>query len=752
MELTKLNLELADPSFRISITLNPVEALELIKHLHFDCIVSDYLMNDMSGIQLCAEVKKIDDTPFIIYTGRGSEEVASTAFYAGVDDYVRKEPTLAHYKVLARRIRHAVERRGAEERLSNALQRLEAQINNSPLAVIEFDPEFRVTRWSDEAERMFGWSASEILGKSIVEMHWVYEDDAELVQKESAALFSGTKHKGLNVNRNYRRDGSVIWCEWYSSAIYDSSGKLVSLLSQVLDVTERRRRREERTRLASFPQLNPSPVLEADESGKILFMNAATITALPEVSRAGNVSSFELNWGDVVSRLRSGTGAPLFRDVEVNGVWYSLSLHMVPDSGNVRIYATNIDDRKRGEEELRASYERLRKSEAELAASNEELQATEEELRVSNEQLEEYNIQLERTVEQRTRDLKEAKDRVEASQFYIRNLIEVSLDPLVTISTEGKITDVNEATVQATGVPRNQLIGTEFSSYFTEPEKAKEGGIRAFKEGYIRDYPLAIRHTSGRIMEVLYNATVYRDPYGEVAGVFAAARDVTERKLLEKKLHRSEVIAAVEQMGATVAHDLRGPLGQVVQAVNMIKRDPSLTPRMLQIVEENAVRSLKMIADWRSSTREIVPHSVETDLVKLVKSVLDGSAIPERVKIVTSFGDGLGSINVDGDIMNRVLDNLVRNAVEAMPDGGRLVISVVREVDELVIKVGDTGVGIPEESRERIFSPLYTTKAGGMGLGLTYCRRAVEAMGGSIEFTSNVGVGTVFSVKLPIHS
>ena len=95
MELTKLNLELADPSFRISITLNPVEALELIKHLHFDCIVSDYQMSDMNGIQLGAEVKKINNTPFIIYTGRGSEEVASIAFYAGVDDYVQKEPTLA---------------------------------------------------------------------------------------------------------------------------------------------------------------------------------------------------------------------------------------------------------------------------------------------------------------------------------------------------------------------------------------------------------------------------------------------------------------------------------------------------------------------------------------------------------------------------------------------------------------------------------------------------------------------------------
>jgi signal transduction histidine kinase len=99
--------------------------------------------------------------------------------------------------------------------------------------------------------------------------------------------------------------------------------------------------------------------------------------------------------------------------------------------------------------------------------------------------------------------------------------------------------------------------------------------------------------------------------------------------------------------------------------------------------------------------------------------------------------------------MRRVLDNLVKNAVEAMPDGGKLFIAVRRDADNLVIDVGDTGAGIPEESKERIFSPLYTSKPGGMGLGLTYSKRAVEAHGGSIEFKSDVGLGTTFTIKLP---
>ena len=117
----------------------------------------------------------------------------------------------------------------------------------------------------------------------------------------------------------------------------------------------------------------------------------------------------------------------------------------------------------------------------------------------------------------------------QASQ-YARSLIEASLDPLVTISPDGKITDVNEATIKVTGVPREDLIGTDFSNYFTEPEKAREGYQQVFAQGFVTDYPLTIRHRDGHLIDVLYNASVYKDVSGNVLGVFAAARDVTEQK------------------------------------------------------------------------------------------------------------------------------------------------------------------------------------------------------------------------------
>lgn len=129
-----------------------------------------------------------------------------------------------------------------------------------------------------------------------------------------------------------------------------------------------------------------------------------------------------------------------------------------------------------------------------------------------------------------------AEEQLLAASEYARSLIEASLDPLVTISSEGKITDVNEATIKVTGVPREVLIGTDFSDYFTEPDKARDGYQRVFSRGFVTDYPLTIRHRDGKLVNVVYNASVYKDTKGNVLGAFAAARDVTAQKLAEAEV------------------------------------------------------------------------------------------------------------------------------------------------------------------------------------------------------------------------
>ncbi len=156
-----------------------------------------------------------------------------------------------------------------------------------------------------------------------------------------------------------------------------------------------------------------------------------------------------------------------------------------------------------------------------------------------------------------------AEEKLRSTATYSRSLIEASLDPLVTISSEGKITDVNEAAIRVTGVTRAQLVGTDFSDYFTEPDRAREGYRQVFAQGFVTDYPLTIRHTGGGLTNVLYNASVYKDEAGNVLGAFATAHDVTAQKraeseVAEQRARELQRLAELERFQKlTVGRELR---------------------------------------------------------------------------------------------------------------------------------------------------------------------------------------------------
>ena len=165
---------------------------------------------------------------------------------------------------------------------------------------------------------------------------------------------------------------------------------------------------------------------------------------------------------------------------------------------------------------------------------------------------------------------RQAQEALQIANAYNRSLIEASLDPLVTIGPDGKITDVNDATVQVTGACRESLIGSDFSDYFTEPENASAGYQLVLSQGQVRDYPLTIRHRSGKTTDVLYNATIYKNTEGKVEGVFAAARDITERKRAEEERQSHlRFFERMDQVNRTLqgTNDLEQMMGDVLDVV-----------------------------------------------------------------------------------------------------------------------------------------------------------------------------------------
>ncbi len=358
-----------------------------------------------------------------------------------------------------------------------------------------------------------------------------------------------------------------------------------------------------------------------------------------------------------------------------------------------------------------------------------------------------------------------AEQKVLAASLYSRSLLEASLDPLVTISEEGKITDVNKTTEEVTGCSREELIGSDFSNYFTEPEEAKAGYQKVFTEGLVKDYPLAIRHKSGRITDVLYNASIYRNPQGEIQGVFAAARDITQRKAMEneikqtmKKLQQSN--AELEQFAYVASHDLQEPLRMVASYVQLLERrykgklDPE-ADEFIAYAVDGANRMRGLIDDLLTYSRvsrlgkPFEPTNLESTLDTVLKNLK--VTIDENGAVVTH--DKLPMVMADGGQLVQLLQNLIGNAIKFHgKDPPHVHISAKDKGSEYVFSVRDNGIGIAPEYFDRlfkIFQRLHTREEyPGSGIGLAVCKRIVERHGGRIWIESEVGKGSTIHFTL----
>ncbi|MBU2553009.1 MAG: response regulator [Bacteroidetes bacterium] len=378
--------------------------------------------------------------------------------------------------------------------------------------------------------------------------------------------------------------------------------------------------------------------------------------------------------------------------------------------------------------------------------------------------------------------------------LYVRSLIEASLDPFVAINALGIITDVNKALVKMTGVSRSKLLNTEFSGYFTDPKKAKKDYARVFKRGFLGDFPLTLKHKSGKLTDVSFNASVYKDDGGNVQGIVIVARDVTNQKRIATELMEAIVYAemataiaeqakskaekatqiaedavkAKQQFLSNMSHEIRTPMNAIIGFTKVLLKT-ELAARQKEylkaiklsgdslIVLINDILDLAKV-DAGKMTFEQIPFKMSSS-IKAMLHLFEAKIQEKNLKLVKEYDNAIPEVLLGDPVrLHQIILNLLSNAVK-FTSKGKITVSVkLLEENEDAVTIGfavsDTGIGIPENKLGKIFDNFQQASSGtsrlygGTGLGLAIVKQLVEPQGGTVEVRSKENVGSTFSFSL----
>jgi PAS domain S-box-containing protein len=638
---------------------------------------------------------------------------------------------------------------------------------------------------------------------------------------------------------------------WHNAVLRNDKGSVVSTLSSGEDITERKKMEKALVRLASFPELNPYPVVEVDLAGEVSYLNPAAKRLFPDLQMTGLQHPWLVGLESLAERFEQQNERFHIRELRIGDTWYQQTIHYVPEGKRLRIYCLDITERKQIEEKLRRSHDeleiRVQERTTELANAYKELKEQSRILesffkytvtplvfldrdfnfiRVNeayakacrrdasefpgHNHFEFYPSDAKAKFEQvvQTKEpyvaiakpfafpdhpewgithwdwiltpilddageteflvfsledvtkRKRAEEALRAAHQYNRSLIEASLDPLVTINADGKIMDVNMATELVAGVLRHQLIGSDFSDYFTDPQKAKEGYEKVFSKGTIRDYPLAIRHTSGMITDVLYNATVYRNEAGEIQGIFAAARDITDRKRAEEALRESEnrlrflssqLLTAQESERKRIALELHDGIGQMLTAIKFKvesilqeegkgkgKAKEKSLEAIIPMVRESVDEVRRMQMDLRPSTLDDLGV-----LATLGWFCREYQKIYSRIRIEKEIAIQENEVSNPLKVVLYRLTQEAMNNIAKHSQADLVRLSLRKQETQIEWVIEDNGMGFDLQK-------ILSSEGSKRGLGLSSMRERTELSGGKFMIESTQGKGTTVRASWPL--
>ncbi|MCX5827175.1 MAG: PAS domain S-box protein [Deltaproteobacteria bacterium] len=507
-------------------------------------------------------------------------EVSLNAFYAEGKYYLQAI------------VRDITARKQVEEDLRKSEERYRKLVENASDFVFWTDDTGHFTFVNEETLRTSGYAEAEVIGNNY--LTFIRPDMRDEVRKFLGRQFVKRLKNTYLEYPFITKEGHEVWLGQSTQLIVED-GQAIGFQAVARDITERKRAEEVTARLAAIIASSDDAIIGKDLSGTVVTWNK------------GAERIYGYTAEEVINKPISILVPPDYVD-EVPGL---------------------IDQIRRGERIEHYETVRLRKDGSRINIS----------LSISPIKDAADKIVGASTIGRDITEHKRAEEALRVANVYNRSLIESSLDPLVTIGPDGRMTDVNAATEAVTGYPRAELIGKDFSDYFTDPEQARAGYQEVFRVGYVRDYPLELRHRDGHVTSVLYNASVYRDEKGQVVGVFAAARDITERKRAEealRKAHRelreskdmlvqSEKMAALGQLATGADHEFRNPLHIMAMIIGLLEREEGLSDDIrqnLDLLKSQIQRIVTILDGLRDFSRMPQIKKVPNDINEIVGRIL----------------------------------------------------------------------------------------------------------------------------------
>jgi PAS domain S-box-containing protein len=361
--------------------------------------------------------------------------------------------------------------------------------------------------------------------------------------------------------------------------------------------------------------------------------------------------------------------------------------------------------------------------------------------------LEETNVHLQQSLEE--------KDRV---SNYLNNILESLSGGVLVVDLNGAITFFNQEAEDITGFEQQKVLGQPYAEIIGLNAGRELSVLHTLDTGErLSSREKELRQGDGGTIPLGFSTSLVRDEAGTVLGALEVFNDLTDVKRLEAEVQRVQTLAALGEMAATVAHEIRNPLGGIAGYAGMLERDlDSDDPnrRLVQKITEGVGRLNRIVVSLLNYTRPLRLNVHPVNLVELVEETTAFFAIDiersrEDIHIERRFPDGDLICRIDPEQLQQVILNLLQNAMQAMPEGGAIEVGLHTEGELGVLTISDTGVGMDDEVREKLFTPFFTTKEDGTGLGLVTSKKIIDAHNGQILVDSEPGRGTQFSISLP---